>query len=134
MALLHSISDAFSGWLLMLLVGLMAGNASAASLQHPYQQQMFVVGGARNASLTRFPSAAGALAGGIDIAAHWLTDMKEGICLIGFWFNHEHCCWKSNETTFQDRDRCPQWQTWGELITGTSEVETTRLLNQRRNS
>uniref|UniRef100_A0A3Q1CTZ1 Chloride channel protein n=1 Tax=Amphiprion ocellaris TaxID=80972 RepID=A0A3Q1CTZ1_AMPOC len=77
-ALLHSISDAFSGWLLMLLVGLMAG----------------------------------ALAGGIDIAAHWLNDMKGGVCLIGFWFNHEHCCWTSNETTFQERDRCPQWQSW----------------------
>lgn len=65
---------------------------------------------------------AGALAGGIDIAAHWLTDMKEGICLAGFWFNHEHCCWTSNTISFQDRDRCPKWQTWGELITGTSEV------------
>ncbi|XP_041841478.1 H(+)/Cl(-) exchange transporter 5 isoform X2 [Melanotaenia boesemani] len=86
-ALLHSVSDAFSGWLLMLLVGLMSG----------------------------------ALAGGIDIAAHWLTDLKEGVCLIGFWFNHEHCCWTSNETTFQERDRCPQWQSWAELITGTSE-------------
>ncbi|KAA8582691.1 hypothetical protein FQN60_006362 [Etheostoma spectabile] len=89
-ALLHSISDAFSGWLLMLLVGLMSG----------------------------------ALAGGIDIAAHWLTDMKEGVCLIGFWFNHEHCCWTSNETTFQERDQCPQWQSWAELITGTSEIKT----------
>lgn len=59
--------------------------------------------------------------------------MKEGICLVGFWFNHEHCCWKY-ETTFKDRDRCPQWQTWGELITGTSEVGTTRLLHQRRSS
>lgn len=64
----------------------------------------------------------GALAGGIDIAAHWLTDMKDGVCLVGFWFNHEHCCWTSNETTFQDRDSCPQWQSWGELITGTSTV------------
>ena len=64
----------------------------------------------------------GALAGGIDIAAHWLTDLKDGVCLIGFWFNHEHCCWTSNETTFQERDRCPQWQSWAELITGTSEV------------
>lgn len=92
------------------------------------------MGGAGNASLTRAPSAAGALAGGIDIAAHWLTDIKEGICLIGFWYNHEHCCWTSSETTFQDRDRCPKWQTWGELITGTSEVHTTRLLSQRRRS
>ncbi|XP_033962437.1 H(+)/Cl(-) exchange transporter 5 [Pseudochaenichthys georgianus] len=95
MALLHSVSDAFSGWLLMLLVGLMSG----------------------------------ALAGGIDIAAHWLTDMKEGICLVGFWFNHEHCCWKSNETTFQERDQCPQWQSWAELITGTAEGPFAYIVN-----
>lgn len=74
----------------------------------------------------------GALAGGIDIAAHWLTDMKEGICLVGFWFNHEHCCWTSSETTFQDRDRCPQWQTWGELITGTSKVESTAFKSKKK--
>ncbi|XP_059933280.1 H(+)/Cl(-) exchange transporter 5 isoform X2 [Gadus macrocephalus] len=86
-ALLHRISDAFSGWLLMLLVGLMSG----------------------------------ALAGGIDISAHWLTDMKEGVCLNGFWFNHEHCCWTSNETTFQERDKCPHWKSWAELIVGTGE-------------
>lgn len=64
----------------------------------------------------------GALAGGIDIAAHWMTDLKEGVCLIGFWFNHEHCCWTSNETTFQERDRCPQWKSWAELIAGTAQV------------
>uniref|UniRef100_A0A671QT02 Chloride channel protein n=1 Tax=Sinocyclocheilus anshuiensis TaxID=1608454 RepID=A0A671QT02_9TELE len=88
-ALLFSISDAFSGWLLMLLIGLMSG----------------------------------ALAGGIDIAAHWMTDLKEGVCLNGFWFNHEHCCWASNETTFQERDKCPQWKSWAELMDGVSEVE-----------
>ncbi|XP_077445694.1 H(+)/Cl(-) exchange transporter 5-like isoform X1 [Stigmatopora argus] len=82
-----SIIDAFSGWLLMLLVGLMSG----------------------------------AVAGGIDIAAHWLTDMKGGVCLAGFWFNHEHCCWTSNQTTFQDRHRCPQWQSWAQLISGSSQ-------------
>ncbi|KAG7484965.1 hypothetical protein MATL_G00055770 [Megalops atlanticus] len=86
-ALLKSVTDAFSGWLLMLLIGLMSG----------------------------------ALAGGIDISAHWMTDLKEGLCLNGFWFNHEHCCWSSNETTFQARDRCPQWKSWAELIIGTGE-------------
>uniref|UniRef100_A0A673KWY6 Chloride channel protein n=1 Tax=Sinocyclocheilus rhinocerous TaxID=307959 RepID=A0A673KWY6_9TELE len=87
-ALLFSISDAFSGWLLMLLIGLMSG----------------------------------ALAGGIDIAAHWMTDLKEGVCLNGFWFNHEHCCWASNETTFQERDKCPQWKSWAELMDGQGRV------------
>nr|XP_028570788.1 H(+)/Cl(-) exchange transporter 5-like isoform X2 [Podarcis muralis] len=82
-ALIHSISDAFSGWLLMLLIGLSAG----------------------------------ALAGLIDISTRWLTDLKEGVCLNGFWYNHEHCCWNSRNITFQDRDKCPEWQTWAELLT-----------------
>ncbi|KAJ8394440.1 hypothetical protein AAFF_G00046510 [Aldrovandia affinis] len=94
-ALLHSISDAFSGWLLMLLIGLMSG----------------------------------ALAGGIDISAHWMTDLKEGVCLNGFWFNHEHCCWTSNETTFQERDSCPQWKSWAELIMGTTEGAFAYIVN-----
>uniref|UniRef100_A0A3Q1IP46 Chloride channel protein n=1 Tax=Anabas testudineus TaxID=64144 RepID=A0A3Q1IP46_ANATE len=93
-ALLHSLCDAFSGWLLMLLVGLMSG----------------------------------ALAGGIDIAAHWLSDLKGGVCLTDFWFNHEHCCWMSNET-FQERDRCPEWQSWAELITGKSEGAFAYIMN-----
>lgn len=56
--------------------------------------------------------------------------MKEGICLVGFWYNHEHCCWTYRETSFQNRDRCPQWQNWGELITGTSEVETNKEMDE----
>nr|XP_060612574.1 H(+)/Cl(-) exchange transporter 5 [Anolis sagrei ordinatus] len=79
-ALIHSVSDAFSGWLLMLLIGLSAG----------------------------------ALAGLIDISAHWMTDLKEGVCLNRFWYNHEHCCWNSTEVTFQNRDKCPEWRTWTE--------------------
>ncbi|XP_033919614.1 H(+)/Cl(-) exchange transporter 5 isoform X4 [Melopsittacus undulatus] len=88
-ALIHSVSDAFSGWLLMLLIGLLAGS----------------------------------LAGLIDISAHWMTDLKEGVCLAGFWFNHEHCCWKSN-TTFTDRDKCPEWKSWSQLILGHGEIKT----------
>ncbi|XP_054851991.1 H(+)/Cl(-) exchange transporter 5 isoform X1 [Eublepharis macularius] len=86
-ALIHSVSDAFSGWLLMLLIGLLAG----------------------------------AIAGLIDISAHWMTDLKEGVCLRGFWYNHEHCCWTSQETTFQDRDKCPEWRSWAQLLTGNQE-------------
>ncbi|KAI7814000.1 H(+)/Cl(-) exchange transporter 5 [Triplophysa rosa] len=95
LALLLSVSDAFSGWLLMLLIGLMSG----------------------------------ALAGGIDIAAHWMTDLKEGVCLNGFWFNHEHCCWTSNETTFQERDKCPQWRSWAELMVGVNEGTSAYVVN-----
>nr|XP_013797696.1 PREDICTED: H(+)/Cl(-) exchange transporter 5 isoform X3 [Apteryx mantelli mantelli] len=88
-ALIHSVSDAFSGWLLMLLIGLLAGS----------------------------------LAGLIDISAHWMTDLKEGVCLAGFWFNHEHCCWKSN-ITFTDRDKCPEWKSWSQLMIGHGEIKT----------
>ncbi|XP_066861196.1 H(+)/Cl(-) exchange transporter 5 isoform X2 [Anser cygnoides] len=93
-ALIHSVSDAFSGWLLMLFIGLLAGS----------------------------------LAGLIDISAHWMTDLKEGVCLAGFWFNHEHCCWKSN-TTFTDRDKCPEWKSWSQLIIGHGEGAFAYILN-----
>ncbi|XP_063042743.1 H(+)/Cl(-) exchange transporter 5 [Engraulis encrasicolus] len=94
-ALLHSVNDAFSGWLLMLCIGLLSG----------------------------------ALAGLIDISSHWMTDLKEGVCLDGFWFNHEDCCWKSNETTFHDRDKCPQWKSWAELMVGASEGASAYIVN-----
>ncbi|XP_059942762.1 H(+)/Cl(-) exchange transporter 5 isoform X3 [Mesoplodon densirostris] len=87
-ALIHSVSDAFSGWLLMLLIGLLSGS----------------------------------LAGLIDISAHWMTDLKEGICTGGIWFNHEHCCWNSQHVTFEDRDKCPEWNSWSQLIISTNEV------------
>lgn len=67
-------------------------------------------------------SSAGTLAGVIDLAVDWMTDLKEGVCLSAFWYSHEQCCWTSNETTFDDRDKCPQWQKWAELMTGHAEV------------
>ncbi|TRY93550.1 hypothetical protein DNTS_022871 [Danionella cerebrum] len=73
--------------------------------------------------------ASGALAGGIDIAADWMTDLKEGICLSALWFNHEQCCWGSNETTFAQRDDCPQWKSWAELILGQAEGPGSYIMN-----
>ncbi|XP_065592355.1 H(+)/Cl(-) exchange transporter 3 isoform X6 [Cyrtonyx montezumae] len=73
--------------------------------------------------------ASGALAGLIDIAADWMTDLKEGICLSALWFNHEQCCWGSNETTFEERDKCPQWKTWAELIIGQAEGPGSYIMN-----
>lgn len=74
----------------------------------------------------RPPLPPGALAGLIDITAHWMTDLKEGVCLDGFWFNHEHCCWNSNQATFLERDKCPQWRSWAELMVGVGEVRQHR--------
>lgn len=64
----------------------------------------------------------GTLAGVIDLAVDWMTDLKEGVCLSAFWYSHEQCCWTSNETTFEDRDKCPLWQKWSELLVNQSEV------------
>ncbi|XP_019273046.1 H(+)/Cl(-) exchange transporter 5 isoform X4 [Panthera pardus] len=94
-ALIHSVSDAFSGWLLMLLIGLLSGS----------------------------------LAGLIDISAHWMTDLKEGICTEGFWFNHEHCCWNSEHVTFEDRDKCPEWNSWSQLLISTDEGAFAYIVN-----
>lgn len=69
----------------------------------------------------------GTLAGVIDLAVDWMTDLKEGVCLSAFWYSHEQCCWTSNETTFDDRDKCPQWQKWSELLVSQSEVWETWL-------
>uniref|UniRef100_A0A9J8A4T2 Chloride channel protein n=1 Tax=Cyprinus carpio carpio TaxID=630221 RepID=A0A9J8A4T2_CYPCA len=92
---IKSLLDAWSGWLVMLLIGLLSGT----------------------------------LAGVIDLAVDWMTDLKEGVCLSALWYSHEQCCWTSNETTFADRDKCPQWQKWAELMTGYTEGAGVYLLN-----
>ncbi|XP_067243137.1 H(+)/Cl(-) exchange transporter 4 isoform X2 [Chanodichthys erythropterus] len=93
--LIKGLLDAWSGWLVMLLIGLLSGT----------------------------------LAGVIDLAVDWMTDLKEGVCLSAFWYSHEQCCWTSNETTFADRDKCPQWQKWAELMTGYTEGAGVYVLN-----
>lgn len=72
----------------------------------------------------------GTLAGVIDLAVDWMTDLKEGVCLSALYYSREQCCWTSNETTFDDRDKCPQWQKWAELMTGHSEVSGSVTANQ----
>ncbi|XP_032835610.2 H(+)/Cl(-) exchange transporter 4 [Petromyzon marinus] len=80
----RSVFDAWSGWLVVTLVGISAG----------------------------------ALAGLIDIVSDWLSDVKEGVCVGELWYNREQCCWDSNETTFEERDSCPKWRSWAQLMLG----------------
>ena len=40
----------------------------------------------------------------IDIGSLWMFDLKLGVCVEQFWFNKEHCCWMSNESTFGMHD------------------------------
>uniref|UniRef100_A0AAZ3PYY1 Chloride channel protein n=1 Tax=Oncorhynchus tshawytscha TaxID=74940 RepID=A0AAZ3PYY1_ONCTS len=93
--LIKSLLDAWSGWVVMLLIGMLTGT----------------------------------LAGVIDLAVDWMTDLKEGVCLSALYYSREQCCWTSNETTFDDRDKCPQWQKWAELMTGHSEGAGAYVLN-----
>ncbi|KPP78465.1 hypothetical protein Z043_102027 [Scleropages formosus] len=78
-------------------------------------------------------SLVGTLAGVIDLAVDWMTDLKEGVCLSAFWYSHEQCCWTSNETTFDNRDKCPQWQTWSELMTGHTQASISFSLAESEN-
>ncbi|TNN47064.1 H(+)/Cl(-) exchange transporter 4 [Liparis tanakae] len=113
--LIKSLLDAWSGWVVMLLIGLLSGQWEAPPTgEAPPTSQ----------GVNRVPRSAGTLAGVIDLAVDWMTDLKEGVCLSAFWYSHEQCCWTSNETTFADRDKCPQWQTWAELMTGHAEVSS----------
>lgn len=42
----------------------------------------------------------------IDIGTTWMSDLKEGICLEAFWFNREQCCWRTNDTSFDEEEGC----------------------------
>lgn len=75
-----------------------------------------------NFGISFSPLKSGSLAGLIDISAHWMTDLKEGICTEGLWFNHEHCCWNSKHVTFENKDKCPEWNSWSQLLISTDEV------------
>ncbi|CAG00865.1 unnamed protein product, partial [Tetraodon nigroviridis] len=115
--LIKSLLDAWSGWVVMLLIGLLSGQSGRAPPRGPL------------GVLTAALAPAGTLAGVIDLAVDWMTDLKEGVCLSAFWYSHEQCCWTSNETTFDDRDKCPQWQKWAELMTGHTEGAGAYVLN-----
>uniref|UniRef100_A0A452TEP2 H(+)/Cl(-) exchange transporter 4 n=1 Tax=Ursus maritimus TaxID=29073 RepID=A0A452TEP2_URSMA len=85
---IKSLLDAWSGWVVMLLIGLLAGTWGGAR-QPPGPE----------------PEAP------------------------TFWYSHEQCCWTSNETTFEDRDKCPLWQKWSELLVNQSEGASAYILN-----
>ncbi len=35
--------------------------------------------------------------GVIDVAAEWMSDLKEGFCPNAGYYNKEACCWFNNE-------------------------------------
>jgi chloride channel 3/4/5 len=59
--------------------------------------------------------ASGSIAGVIDIGAHWMSDLKDGICADRFWLDREHCCWSANDSTHKGQD-CNSWTRWPEML------------------
>ncbi len=49
----------------------------------------------------------GVLAGWIDVAGEWLSDLKVGYCSEGFYLNRLFCCWHVHAD-----DPCHQWVPW----------------------
>ena len=43
--------------------------------------------------------AAGLVAGGIDIVANWLGDLKDGYCSSSFYLSRNFCCWGLDSTS-----------------------------------
>lgn len=55
----------------------------------------------------------GITAGFIDIAAEWLSDIKDGYCKEGIYLNKNFCCWD-----IQGEAECVDWVGWGSHSTG----------------
>ena len=63
----------------------------------------------------------------IDIAAQWMSDLKEGVCSSVFYYDRSSCCWLSNDTTVEI-DYCSAWYSWS-LRSGVNNSTTGYVLN-----
>jgi chloride channel 3/4/5 len=44
----------------------------------------------------------------ISIITEWLSDIKMGYCMDGWWLNSQLCCWEVES----DDEFCPSWHLW----------------------
>ncbi|KIK39991.1 hypothetical protein CY34DRAFT_807654 [Suillus luteus UH-Slu-Lm8-n1] len=44
----------------------------------------------------------------ISIITEWLSDIKMGYCMDGWWLNSQFCCWEVES----DDEFCPSWHLW----------------------
>ncbi|CAF1634647.1 unnamed protein product, partial [Adineta ricciae] len=101
--------DTWSGWICVLLVGILAGkliNGSSAF---------------RSSSL-----GIGFVAGFVDIGAKWMSHWRSGVCTPAFWLNREQCCWASSKVEFDDvhNEICDNWKSWSHIF-GFTETAVT---------
>ena len=55
------------------------------------------------------------LLGMIDVAAVWMSDLKEGVCPANVYYDRAACCWLSNQTK-AEFDHCTSWQSWSDHL------------------
>uniref|UniRef100_A0A8H8CIA3 Chloride channel protein n=1 Tax=Psilocybe cubensis TaxID=181762 RepID=A0A8H8CIA3_PSICU len=47
----------------------------------------------------------------LDVLVKWLSDLREGHCIYGFFFNANACC-----TGLDPGELCKAWKTWGDYL------------------
>ena len=54
--------------------------------------------------------------GVVDVAAEWMSDLKEGWCPNAGYYNREACCWLSNDTLVDvESQHCAMWSEWSHV-------------------
>ncbi|CEL60646.1 putative chloride channel protein UM03490-D OS=Ustilago maydis (strain 521 / FGSC 9021) GN=UM11084,2 PE=3 SV=1 [Rhizoctonia solani AG-1 IB] len=51
----------------------------------------------------------------ISIITEWLSDLKMGYCVDGWWLNQQFCCW---EIDGEEESACASWRTWSAYSPG----------------
>ncbi|QRV79660.1 ClC voltage-gated chloride channel protein [Ceratobasidium sp. AG-Ba] len=51
----------------------------------------------------------------ISIVTEWLSDLKMGYCVDGWWLNQQFCCW---EIDGEEESACAAWRTWSAYAPG----------------
>ncbi|KAL5631205.1 hypothetical protein ACGC1H_006896 [Rhizoctonia solani] len=51
----------------------------------------------------------------ISIVTEWLSDLKMGYCVDGWWLNQQFCCW---EIDGQEESACASWRSWSAYSPG----------------
>lgn len=48
----------------------------------------------------------------VSVGVHFFSDLREGLCVTNYLYNHRECCWLSVFDTYG----CSDWKTWSQLF------------------
>ena len=118
MGYFEKMLDAASGWILVLMVGisagLFAGKKTIMVLSFPVPPPP-VSPPPPLPSPPPPPPSPPPPPGVIDMAAVWMSDLKEGVCPGDFYYDRASCCWLSDQTE-PGIDHCHLWNNWSEHL------------------